>query len=311
MKGTGILEAGIRLAETLGLRQTVVRGLLNLGVSLLARDPRGSFERSNAAFDHGRAGSGSGTATRSHSPMHPRCAVDLGEWDWALCGHGRAQRRAAGSGGPCKPSCVVARRSWPLEACRSMTCSPSTSASLSTARTPSTSPTCWRAGPPRHSPLDGIARPPPLATGPREFNFTNTAMDLPARRARLALGGRSRGCSSDAHRRSMPRHSTVASLTSNGEPSGPPSARTTAIASLPPASTPRSFPSSPIWASPTSRRSWSSTWCSCWGPKHPVVQASVDDARSILERLDARALLARLEELIGEAVDSRSARIVR
>ena len=53
-EGTGILEAGIRLAETLGLRQTTVRGLLNLGVSLLARDPRGSFERSTAAFDMAR-----------------------------------------------------------------------------------------------------------------------------------------------------------------------------------------------------------------------------------------------------------------
>ena len=42
------------------------------------------------------------------------------------------------------------------------------------------------------------------------------------------------------------------------------------------------------------------------GPDDPVVQASVDDARAILERLGARAFLARLDELMGEAADSRS-----
>ena len=42
------------------------------------------------------------------------------------------------------------------------------------------------------------------------------------------------------------------------------------------------------------------------GPDDPVVQASVDDARAILERLGARAFSARLDELMGEAADSRS-----
>ena len=41
------------------------------------------------------------------------------------------------------------------------------------------------------------------------------------------------------------------------------------------------------------------------GPDHPVVQASVDDARAILERLGARPFLARLDELMGESTDSR------
>jgi hypothetical protein len=42
------------------------------------------------------------------------------------------------------------------------------------------------------------------------------------------------------------------------------------------------------------------------GPDDPAVQDSVGDARAILERLDARAISARLEELMGEAADSRS-----
>ena len=42
------------------------------------------------------------------------------------------------------------------------------------------------------------------------------------------------------------------------------------------------------------------------GPDDPVVRASVDDARAILERLGARAISARLDELMGEAADSRS-----
>ena len=42
------------------------------------------------------------------------------------------------------------------------------------------------------------------------------------------------------------------------------------------------------------------------GPDDPVVRASVDDARAILERLDARAFSARLDELMGEAADSPS-----
>ena len=82
-EGTGILEAGIRLAETLGLRQTVVRGLLNLGVALLARDPRSSFERSNAAFEMARR-FGFRNSYAVALANAAEIAVDLGEWDWAL-----------------------------------------------------------------------------------------------------------------------------------------------------------------------------------------------------------------------------------
>jgi hypothetical protein len=39
------------------------------------------------------------------------------------------------------------------------------------------------------------------------------------------------------------------------------------------------------------------------GPDDPIVQASVGEARAILERLGARTFLARLDELTGEAVD--------
>jgi tetratricopeptide (TPR) repeat protein len=82
-EGTGILEAGIRLAEELGLRDTVVRGLLNLGVALIGRDPRSAFERSKAAFDlASRFGFRSSYATAVGNAGE--LAVDLGEWDWAL-----------------------------------------------------------------------------------------------------------------------------------------------------------------------------------------------------------------------------------
>ena len=42
------------------------------------------------------------------------------------------------------------------------------------------------------------------------------------------------------------------------------------------------------------------------GPDDPVVQASVDDARAILERLGARAFSARLDELMGGSSVVRS-----
>ena len=42
------------------------------------------------------------------------------------------------------------------------------------------------------------------------------------------------------------------------------------------------------------------------GPDDPVVKASVDDARAILERLGARPFSARLDELMGETADSRT-----
>ena len=42
------------------------------------------------------------------------------------------------------------------------------------------------------------------------------------------------------------------------------------------------------------------------GPDDPVVRASVDDARAILERLGARAFLARLDELMGGSSVGRS-----
>jgi hypothetical protein len=42
------------------------------------------------------------------------------------------------------------------------------------------------------------------------------------------------------------------------------------------------------------------------GPDEPIVQASLGDARAILDRLGAQTFLARLEQLTGETVDSRS-----
>ena len=98
-EGTGILEAGIRLAEALGLRETVVRGLLNLGVALIGRDPRSSFERSKAAFDLASS-SASGAPTGQQSATLPSLrwtsASGTGPWRprttrrWALAPADRA-----------------------------------------------------------------------------------------------------------------------------------------------------------------------------------------------------------------------------
>ena len=82
-EGAGALEAGIRLAESLGLTQIVVRGLLNLGVSYLGRDPRMSLDRSRAAHTlAGRFGLQNSYATALGNACE--AAVMLGEWAWAL-----------------------------------------------------------------------------------------------------------------------------------------------------------------------------------------------------------------------------------
>ena len=66
-----------------GCGSTVVRGLLNLGVSLLSRDPKGSFERSKAAFDLAARFGFRNTYAIALANAAEVC-VDLGEWDWAL-----------------------------------------------------------------------------------------------------------------------------------------------------------------------------------------------------------------------------------
>jgi tetratricopeptide (TPR) repeat protein len=82
-EGAGILEAGIRLAESLGLRAVVVRGLLNLGVGLVGRDPRMALDRDRAALDlAARFGFRSSYTTALGNAGE--AAILLGEWDWAL-----------------------------------------------------------------------------------------------------------------------------------------------------------------------------------------------------------------------------------
>ena len=49
-EGTGSVGAGVRLAEEHGLQGIHARGLLNLGVIALERQPRLSLERSRAAL---------------------------------------------------------------------------------------------------------------------------------------------------------------------------------------------------------------------------------------------------------------------
>jgi tetratricopeptide (TPR) repeat protein len=82
-EGAGALEAGIRLAESEGLNNIVGRGLLNLGVAYLGRDPRMSLDRSRAAYNlASRFGLRSTYATSLGNAGE--AAVVLGEWDWAL-----------------------------------------------------------------------------------------------------------------------------------------------------------------------------------------------------------------------------------
>jgi tetratricopeptide (TPR) repeat protein len=82
-EGAGIVEAGIRLAESLGLHATVVRGLLNLGVAYIGREPRLAFERSRAAYDLAARFGLRGTYATSLGNSS-EVAIVLGDWDWAL-----------------------------------------------------------------------------------------------------------------------------------------------------------------------------------------------------------------------------------
>ncbi len=82
-EGAGILEAGIRLAEQLGLRATTVRGLLNLGVASIGRDPRMALDRSRAAHELAARFGFRGTYATTLGNAG-EAAIPLGEWEWAL-----------------------------------------------------------------------------------------------------------------------------------------------------------------------------------------------------------------------------------
>ena len=82
-EGTGSVGAGVRLAEEHGLQGIHARGLLNLGVIALERQPRLSLERSRAALTlAARYGFAADYATALGNAAE--AAVAIGEWDWAL-----------------------------------------------------------------------------------------------------------------------------------------------------------------------------------------------------------------------------------
>ena len=309
-EGIGILEAGIRLAETLGLRETVARGLLNLGVAFFGRDPRSAFEHSKAALDLGsRFGFRSSYATAVGNAAE--LAVDLGEWDWALAatddtnvGHLAPADRAsvfrpraeilAGRGEPvddllAEHERLIAERNDAQQ--ESNLLAGRAAAAFAAGRyreaaaawrrsaemNPTNAATDFTRVPLERSlwegDLDGVEAAPPSAGAP----------PVARSRRRPGAAGDARGARR-ARRRSR--------STRRG-------------------STPRSSPSWPRWASPTSRRSWSSTWRSCSGQTTPSSRpTSTTRARS--SSASAREpFSARLDELMGEAADARSSAVRR
>ena len=107
------LEAGIRLAESLGLNATVVRGLLNLGRVVACAATRGSRSIAAARPPTSPRGSVRATATRRRSATPGRPRSTLGEWDWALARPRTSPASSTSSRRTGRRSCARAKRSWP------------------------------------------------------------------------------------------------------------------------------------------------------------------------------------------------------
>ncbi|MEA2612084.1 MAG: hypothetical protein QOI52_43 [Chloroflexota bacterium] len=301
-EGSGILEAGIKLAETLGLRLTVVRGLLNLGVSLLARDPRRSFDRSKAAFDMaGRFGFRNSYAIALSNAAE--VAVDLGDWDWALAAtdEPNVEQLAAGDRATVLRSReeILAARGTPVDDLLAQherlvldSDDPQQESNLLAGKAAA---------------AFAVGRYREAAEGWRrsaELNVTNAATDLP-RAARASLwegdleGVRRALVAIDAaalHGRvlDLERRAFRAALSSHeGDRDRAAREYSEVLPEL--AEMGLAYRQALVVLD----------MALVLGPDDPVVQDSVEDARAILERLDARAISARLEELMGEAADSR------
>jgi class 3 adenylate cyclase/tetratricopeptide (TPR) repeat protein len=82
-EGIGALDAGRKLAESRGLTDTSLRGLINIGAALGDRDPRAGFEASCAVLEQARRVGDRGMALFVLSNA-VEGAVPVGQWDWAL-----------------------------------------------------------------------------------------------------------------------------------------------------------------------------------------------------------------------------------
>ena len=300
-EGTGILEAGIRLAETLGLRQTVVRGLLNLGVALLARDPRGTFERSNAAFDMARR-FGFRNSYAIALANAAEIAVDLGEWDWALAAtdEPNVEQLSPADRASVQRSReeIMAARGMPVDELLAQH-----ERLVVDGHDAQQESNLW-AG--KAAAAFAAGRYREAAAGWRrsaELNFANTATDLP-RAARALLGEgdldgvRGTLMAIDAaavHGRvvDLERRALAAALSArDGDRERAANEYSEVLPEL--AEMGLAYKQALVVVD----------MALVLGADEPVVQASVEGARAILERLDARAISARLEELMGVAAGS-------
>ena len=302
-EGTGILEAGIRLAEALGLRQTVVRGLLNLGVSLIGRDPRRSFERSNAAFDMARR-FGFRNSYAIALANAAEVAVDLGEWDWALAATDEPNVEQLAP----EDRATVLRSREEILAARGMPVDDllAQHERLVLAGQDGQQESNVLAG--RAAAALAVGRYREAAAGFRrsaELNFTNTSLDLPRAARALLWAGDLDGVrealtaldAANLHGRviDLERRAIRAALSAHdGDRDGAGREYAAVLSELNELGL--AYKQTHVVLD----------MALVLGPDDPVVQASVDDARAILERLGARAFSARLDDLMGEAADSRS-----
>ena len=300
-EGIGVLEAGIHLAETLGLRQVVVRGLLNLGVALLARDPRGSFERSQAAFNlASRFGFRNTYAIALGNAAE--VAVDLGEWDWALAATAETNIEHLGP----EDRAAVFRSREEILATRGESVDDllAEHESLVLDSKDGQQESNLLAG--RAAAAFAVGRYREAAAGFRrsaELNFTNTAMDFP-RAARASLWDGDLDdvkavldaiAAADLHGRvlDLERRAMGAALAARD---GDREQATREYAAI--------LPELAEMGLNYKQALVVLDMALVLGPDEPVVRASVDDARTILERLGASVFLARLNELMGEGLDS-------
>jgi tetratricopeptide (TPR) repeat protein len=300
-EGTGILEAGIRLAETLGLRETVVRGLLNLGVAYIDSNPKTAFERSKEAFDlAGRFGFWSSYATAVGNAGE--FAVDLGEWDWALAATDDAivERFApADRAAVFRPRVeILAARGTPVEDLLAE------HKSLLTDRNDPQQHSNLLAG--KAAAAFAVGRYREAAAGwfqSAKMNPINAATDL-TRSARASLwegdlegvrGALAALEAAELHGRvvDLDRRAIRAAL---GALDGNRDHAAREYAAI--------LPELAELGLAYKQALVVLDMALALGPDEPVVQASVQDARAILERLSAQAFLARLAELMGEAIDS-------
>ena len=301
-EGAGALEAGIRLAESEGLNQTVVRGLLNLGVAYLGRDPRMSLDRSKAAVNlAARFGLRSTYATSLGNAGE--AAVMLGEWDWALAATTDLSVEHL------EPSDlatilrareeIVAARGEPVEALlaeHEQLVSGDADSQQHSNLIAGNAVAAFAAGRYREA-AEGWRRS-------AELNPTNAAIDLPrAARALLwagdPVGVRSVSTLFDAadihgHLVDLNRRTIRAALTALDGDQDAAAQEYSAI-----------LPELAEMGLVYEQAQVVIDMALVLGPEAPVVQGSAADARAILERLGARPFSAKLEEVLGEGIARR------